>query len=193
MQTKLIVSILLLMVALTSFSQPVNKLPPAPVAVRKGIITLPDGTMFYYKHLQFKNDSVFYQDFDLIAQKMALQDISRITKDGSYAGIGALAGGGSGLIFGIAMAKTLDNTGDFLTNIFTLGEETHSDTRKEQTFTIILSTMVGAGLGTLVGALFQKDKIVFSNSIQTISFKPSINLDPAFNPEVAITCRIILR
>lgn len=193
MQTKIRISILLLMVTVTSFSQSVNKIPTMPEVARKGIITMPDGTMFYYKHLQFKNDSVFYQNFDSAAQKMALQEISQITKDGSYAGTGALIGGGSGLIFGIAMAKALDDTGDFLQNISTLGQDHDLNTRKLQTATIIESTVVGIGLGALVGALFSKDKIIFSNSIPSISFKPSIYLGPAFNHEVAITCRIILR
>lgn len=193
MQTKSLASIFFLLVTVISFSQSTSKLPITPAALKKGIITLNDGTAFDFKQLQFKNDSVFYQDYNLNIQEMALQDISQISKTGSYAGIGALSGAGLGLLLGIGLAKSLEDTGDFLVNIFTLGGETDLDTRQEQTRTIILSTIVGTGVGALGGALFPKNKIVFSRSLGTISLTPSFKLVPRNTPEIGITCRINLR
>ena len=193
MQTKSLFSILLLMVAAIAFSQSTDKLPIMPAALKKGIITLNDGTALYYNQLKFKNDSVFYQDYNLNLHEMALHDIYQISKTGSYAGIGALSGAGLGLLLGIGLAKSLDDTGDFLTNIFTWGEETDLDTRQEQTRTIIVSTIVGTGVGALGGALFTKNKIVFSRSFGTLSFNPSFKLVPRDTPEIGLTCRINLR
>lgn len=193
MQTKSLFSIFFLLVAVIAFSQSTDKLPIMPAALKKGIITLNDGTAFDFKQLRFKNDSVFFQDYSLNLQEMALQDISQISKAGSYAGIGALSGAGLGLLFGVVLAKTLDDTGDVLSTIFTLGEETDMDTRKEQTSTIILYTIVGTGVGALGGALFPKNKIVFSKSFGIISFNPSFKLVSLDTPEIGIICRINLR
>lgn len=193
MQTKFWISILLLMVSVTGFSQSTNQLPPSPGFVKKGIITLNDGTPNYFNHLQFRNDTVFYQDFEMNSMKVPLPEINQITKESSYLGIGVLAGGGFGLLFGLVMAKTLDRTGDFVAIISTWGEEQSLDTRKEQTSILIFSTLVGTGLGAGIGALFPKNKIIFSNSNQSISFAPVVTMNPQLKPELGVTFRINFR
>lgn len=75
----------------------------------------------------------------------------------------------------------------------TWGEQQSLDTRKEQTSTIIFSTLVGAGLGAGIGALFPKNKIIFSNSNQSISFAPIVTMNPQLKPELGVTFRINFR
>ncbi|HAQ17804.1 MAG TPA: hypothetical protein DCR40_01070 [Prolixibacteraceae bacterium] len=193
MQTKFLISVLLLLVSVPVFSQSTSRLPPFPGFLKKGVMTLNDGSPIYYKQLQLRNDSVFYQDYNLNAEKTALLDISQITKNGSYAGIGALSGCGLGLLAGIGIAKAMDDTGDLLSNVFTLGQEPELDTRKEETSMVIFSTLIGTGIGALAGALFSKNIIVFSQSIKSISFTPSFNLGTGSEPEFVVSCRITFR
>jgi len=122
----------------------------------------------------------------------AVHDISHITKTGSCAGLGAVSGCGLGLLSGIRFAKALDNTGDLLADVLTFGQETKADTRKEETSIVILSTLIGTGIGALIGALVSKNKIVYSQSTKSISFTPSFNLGTGSEPEFALTCVIKL-
>jgi NhaP-type Na+/H+ or K+/H+ antiporter len=193
MHPKSLFSIFFFLVVVIAFSQSTNKLPVMPGALKKGIITLNDGTAFDFRQLQFKNDSVFYQDYNLNLQEMALHDVYQISKTASYAGIGALSGGGLGLLLGIGLAKTLDDTGDFLTTIFSWGEETDLDTRQEQIRTILLTAIIGTGVGALGGALFPRNKIVFSKSFGIISFNPSLQLNSQSIPVIGLSCRINLQ
>lgn len=193
MQAKFWISILLLMMSMTGLSQFTNKLPLAPGFVKKGIINLNHGAPGYFNHLQFRNDTVFYRNYEMNMMKVPLHEINQITKESSYLGVGVLAGGGFGLLFGLGMAKTLDRTGDIVEVISTWGEEKSLDTKREQITTVILSTLFFSGLGAGIGALFPKNKIIFLNSNQSISFAPVVILNPQMKPDLGVTFRINFR
>ncbi len=150
-----------------------------------------DGSQVYFKQLLLNNDSVYYQDYYYLKTgRTALQDISQITKTGSYAGTGALSGGALGLLIGIGTAHMFNSTGDFLSDAFTLGKEPEANTRVEETVIIIISAAIGTGLGALAGSLISKNKIVFPKFTNSIIFSPSLNVGKTSAPEFGFTCAI---
>ena len=129
------------------FSQEVNDIKKVP-HLHKGKIMLINGTTFHFTNLEVRNDTVICTDPQLNVHKHAGADVYKISKPGTYAGVGAITGGFGGL-FGALIGTSNWNKYPGLS-------------AKRGSF-IVGTTLFCTALGGFAGALINREKTIYKN------------------------------
>jgi len=131
----------------STFAQDIKfKLPPKSF-YRNAEITLDDGEMFECSKLKIKADSISYYKINQRLQKtIALSDVNILkVKSGDYSGTVAICGG---LILGI-------------TKLIAIADNSHQNNNKWPL--VVGYSIVGAGVGGIIGAFFPRYKCYYFN------------------------------
>ena len=164
-----------LTLTLQCFSQEVNDIKKVP-PISKGKIMLIDGTTFQFSKLEVKNDTVICTDPQLNIYRYPGAEVHKISKNGSYAGAGAIAGGFAGLFGSLIVTYNWSKDG------------VHSGTK---TPFIAGATLFCAAIGGWTGALIKKDKTIYKN-YTAFSFGLDYDSFIVSEPAVMLTLKINL-
>jgi hypothetical protein len=154
------ICILCLYLGINTYSQETTKLNHyAPV--KKGKITLKDGTTEKFKHLKLNGIILNYTDPNGNAIVKNISDVGIIAKRSSYAGYGAIAGGS------FTLALVIDN------EITESSYQPGDGHRKADKSEYVEFGVFFVGMGALVGSFFKKYSTLYEN-------KAPISLSPTF-------------
>ena len=168
-----------------SFVQGINK-------VRKGHVSFMDGSRVHFRNMTILKDSLSFEDYMKSRKSFQSDEILEISKESSSAPLGLLLGGSAGLVLGLVAANSLDDMADFVVLFSTFGMEENVDTRSDQAKLVISSTLMGAGIGALIGLPFRKNRIIYVNKGKT-GFQPEIMVFPTCGKGMMINCNIAIR
>lgn len=158
MKTIICLSVLVLLIGLTSFSQEINNMKEG-IPVRKGKITLKDGKSEKFKNLSMQNGVIKYSDINGKIFEKQSSEVFKITKTGNYAAYGAISCG-LGALLGAIQGNAQANS---------MGLDT-----SESSDLVLPLTAGGVVIGGLIGAMFTSEKTVFKNNA-AISYFPSFS------------------
>lgn len=127
--------------------------------IKKGHITLKNGTLFNYKKLKMETtDSVTFINSSGNIEKRSVSEIYKITKTGNFAVFGAVScglGAMLGALQGVNEAKSYG-----------------ADTKGTGGLVVGL-TLGGVAVGALIGSLIKREKTLYKAT--SLSFSPTIN------------------
>ena len=151
--------ILCLYLGFNAYSQENTKLNHY-VSVKKGKITMKDGTTEKFKHLKFNDRIITYNDQSDNRIEKNISDVIKIAKRGNCSGYGAIAGG----VFTLALIVDTELTAS--------SHSAGSINRKVDKLEYVDFGVLFVGMGMLVGSFFKKYKTMYEDK-GLISFSPS--------------------
>lgn len=152
--------ILCLCLGISSYSQETTNLNQY-VPVKKGMITLKDGTTVKFKHLKLNDQILNYTDPKGNVIEKNISDVSKIAKRSSCARYGAMVGGA------FMLAIIVDNE---------ITENSHRNTpgyHKADKSEYVEFGVFFVGMGALVGSFFKKYKTLYEGKAP-ITFSPTL-------------------
>lgn len=152
--------------------------------VRRGSLTMTDGTVYPFRKLRFSNDSVSFLSEGKDRQYLPLADVKEVVHNRWQPAQGAAVVGLAGLAIGfLAGGAMYMEDGDFWRYFFS-GDENSGVKYPRTGYKIALWGMVGgAAFGFLAGMTTDKEKIVYRKGDTPIEVFPEVNL---LNHEVPI-------
>lgn len=159
--------------------------------IRRGTVRLTDGSFTRFRKMTLLADSASYTSIHKQMYQVSLKEVHSVTRTTSKTGVGLAIGAGTGLVLGIAGAKAFGDMVDDLLYFFTFGSEEDTDTRKEETEVVIVTTLMGAGLGALTGALIRQEKMVYTGGVR-LGFSVGSSPVPGDGPYPVLAVRIRL-
>lgn len=171
--------ILCLFLGINTYSQETTKLNHyAPV--KKGKITLKDGTTVKFKHLKLNDQILNYTDPEGNVIEKNIADVGIIAKRSSYAGYGAIAGGA------FILAIMVDN--EITENSYQPGDGRQKIAKTEY----IEFGVFFVGMGALVGSFFKKYRTLYEDKVP-ISFSPTYSTTPDGRRYAMLTLRFNIK
>ncbi len=149
-----------------SYFPEINRLQNG-ISVPRGKMTLKDGTSVKFRNLRLQNSVFNYIDSNGNTTEKSPSEVFKVTKNGTFAGYGALTGGLSGLLACLQFSAS-ESQNDI--NYGYYGYEKRELSGSDY----LLITTIGVGIGGLIGMLFKKETTVFKNNA-ALSFYTSIN------------------
>jgi hypothetical protein len=164
-------------------SQEINRLSSGQV-IAKGKMTLKNGVTIKFTNLTFDGRTFNFKDNKGTALVKNGTEVYDVTKNGTYAGYGAIGGGLFGLLICLTLsAADIQNEQD---PRVVMPEHVGPSTAGW-----VLTTSASAGIGALIGACFSHKRIFYQNNA-AVSFHPSLHqVNCNYSP--MLTVRITLR
>ena len=152
--------------------------------VRRGSLTMTDGTVYPFRKLRFSNDSVSFLSEGKDRQYLPLADVKEVVHNRWQPAQGAAVVGLAGLAIGfLAGGAIYMEDGDFWQYFFS-GDEDSGVRYPRSGYKIALWGMVGgAAFGFLAGMTTDKEKIVYRKGDTPVEVFPEVNL---LNHEIPI-------
>ncbi len=152
--------------------------------VRRGSLTMTDGTVYPFRKLRFSNDSVSFLSEGKDRQYLPLADVKEVVHNRWQPAQGAAVVGLAGLAIGfLAGGAMYMEDGDFWRYFFS-GDENSGVKYPRTGYKIALRGAAGgAAFGFLAGMTTDKEKIVYRKGDTPIEVFPEVNL---LNHEVPI-------
>jgi hypothetical protein len=178
-------------------SQTPNDTIKTSFPVKMGKITLKDGSSYTFTNLRYRNHIISFSDREMNNQHFNLYEIEKITKRSRSTVAGMCIGAGVGLIGGAAMYEVVEmevTMVKVLFYLFTFGAAGNIETtKKEKSFFLIFSTLMGAGEGALVGTFIYHNKKIYASPVESIGMQPLIVPFDSKRPIIGLTLHVNLR
>jgi hypothetical protein len=171
--------ILCLCLGISSYSQETANLYQH-VPIRKGKITMKDGTTVKFKHLKLNDQILNYTDPKGNVIEKKISDVGKIAKKSSYAGYGAIVGGA------FTLAIIVDN--EITENSYQPGDGHRKAAKSEY----IDFGVFFVGMGALVGSFFKKYSTLYEDKLP-ISFSPTFISTPDGKRYAMLSLRFNIR
>lgn len=162
--------------------------------VKKGTISLDNGTKIKYTNLSTERDSVFFTDSELFNTRLSLDLIDQITRTKSSVGSDILIGGGIGLVSTALVSSIINRdrtTAEWIVDQINNEDEGHTIS-KEEIPIIAIGTASGIAIGALVGLLKKKEKVIYQKET-TMDVFPEFTSLPNQNIGLMLTLKINLK
>jgi hypothetical protein len=153
-----------LCLGISSYSQETTKLNHY-VPIKKGKITMKDGTTVKFKHLKLTDQILNYTDPKGNVIEKNISDVGKIAKRRSYAGFGAMAGGA------FTLAIIVDN------EIKEHPSQRFESSPRSDNSEYVEFGIFFVGMGALVGSFFKNYKTLYEVK-SPITFSPSLISTP---------------
>jgi hypothetical protein len=164
---------------MSSYSQETTNLNHY-VPIKKGKITLKDGTTVKFKHLKLNDQILNYIDPKGNVIEKNISDVGKIAKRSSCAGYGAIAGGA------FTLAIVVDN--ELTENSYKPGDGNHKAAKSEY----VEFGVFFVGMGALVGSFFKKYSTLYEAKVP-ISFSPTLISAPDGRNYAMLSLRFNIR
>lgn len=163
-----------------------NQLP----MVRRGSLTMTDGTVYPFRKLRFSNDSVSFLSEGPGRQYLPLADVKEVIHTRWQPAQGAAVVGLAGLAIGfLAGGAMYMEDGDFWRYFFS-GDEDSGVRYPRSGYKIALWGMVGgAAFGFLAGMTTDKEKVIYTKGDTPIEVFPEVDLLNHESPVYGLTIR----
>ena len=148
-----------------------------------------NGNIYDYSNLSIKGDSAFFIHKNSVMEGVILNDVNKITCTQSYIGNGALIGTGVGLLAGILISGLVHparTTEEWIED--QIDGENERKITKEQLPLFAGITVGGAALGTIIGALSKREKLLYQN--HQIDIFPDLTFAPDNQSSFCMIVRI---